>query len=54
MLDGYKTIIGAVGMIASGVAILAAGVSAGDWSRLPEAFAAISAGVAALGLRFAK
>ena len=53
-LDGYKTIIGAVGMVASGVAIIAQGMSSGDWSTVPEGIAAISAGLALLGVRFAK
>lgn len=53
-LNGYKTILGAIAMIGSGVAIAAQAISNGDFAHLPEGIAAIGAGLGMLGIRFAQ
>ena len=54
-LKGYKTKIGAAGLIASGLALIASGLSAEayDFDKITQGFISISAGLAVFGLRVA-
>ena len=51
---GYRTKFGAAALILSGVAVLARVIGDGDVTQVPEGLAAIGAGLAALGIRFAQ
>ena len=52
-LIGYKTYIGAFGVICTGLGMIAVCVKSGDYSNLQEAFLTIAAGWTAFGFRAA-
>ena len=49
-LDGYKTIIGGIGLILGGLALIAKDVSEGDFSHIGEGWTMITLGLVALGI----
>ena len=49
-LDGYKTIIGGLGLIATGIGMATVCVTSGDYTNLAEALSTIAAGMGLLGL----
>ena len=53
ILNGYKTIIGGIGMIGTGLALIATGLAGEelDLGKVIEGFTAISAGIAVIGGR---
>lgn len=50
ILDGYKTIIGGLGLISTGLGQIAVCVTSDDYSDLQSAFAVIAAGMGVLGI----
>jgi len=54
MLNGYKTKLGALGMILSGAGLITNAVASGKFDMIGEGVGLISMGLAAYGLRVAK
>ena len=50
ILDGWKTIIGGLGLILTGLGMIAVCVKSDNYTNLPEALSTIAAGMGVLGI----
>ena len=50
MLDGYKTYIGAIGVICTGLGMIAVCIKTNDYSNLQEAFVVIAGSFSVFGI----